>query len=250
MYKTYIATVPVLNYGFLQSIYLLVLLAYLTVSLFKQELTSRALTSQKIKAVESELESVRKTEIHNIGRNLHDQLGNTLASAIGYLNLSKPNTDVAKKMILDAIDEVRLLSHNLVKDDDRNLDEKLENLMETFNDFSPIIFEFKNFAGQEINKLPALKKDSIYMIVQESLSNIIKHSHANEATVQVFFLDGILRFSIEDDGIGYNQTQKPTGIGLINMQKRAAIANLTLVVDSGFGGTMISIETDLTDRIA
>ena len=245
LYKTYAAETPALNFNYLQPFYFLLMFSYLIVSLFKKELTSRQLSAQKIREVQVELEEVRKTEIAHIGRNLHDQLGNTLASALGYLNMQLPKVTVAKKLILNAIGEIRLISHNLVKNDNRLLNEKLEDIAERFNDFSPINFVFHDFSENRLNLLSKLKQESIYMIVQEVLNNIIKHSQAKEATIQAFFADEMLRISIEDDGIGYNLRAATAGIGQSNMQKRAKLANLKLAIDSGTGGTTVTIETAL-----
>ena len=243
LYKSYSSATPVLNLSYFQPVYYLLLFGYLIVSLFRKELTSRQRTERQIKSVYDELESVRKNEIEQIGRNLHDQLGNTLASALGYLNMQIPNVSVSKTMILDAINETRVISHNLVKNDDRPLTEKLEDIVERFNDFSTISFEFKDFTNKGLNQLSALKQQNIYMIVQEILNNIIKHSHAKEAIVQAFLIEGTIRVNIEDDGTGHNPNHLSEGIGIQNMYKRAALANLILTMDTGNGGTLVTIET-------
>jgi len=243
LYKSYSSATPALNLSYFQPVYYLLLFGYLIVSLFRKELTSRQRTEQQLKSVYDELESVRKNEIEQIGRNLHDQLGNTLASALGYLNMQIPNVSVSKAMILDAINETRVISHNLVKNDDRPLTEKLEDIVERFNDFSAISFEFKDFTEKGLDRLSTLKQQNIYMIVQEILNNIIKHSHAKEAIVQAFLIDGIMRVNIEDDGTGHNPNHQTAGIGIQNMYKRAALANLNLTMDTGNGGTLVTIET-------
>ena len=248
LYKTYTSNTPALNHNAFQPIYYLVLFGYLIVSLFRKELTSRQLTEERVRAVQHELEILRKSEIELIGRNLHDQLGNTLASALGYLNMQMPNVRIAKQMILEAINETRVISHNLVKNDDRPLDEKLEDLTDRFNDFSTITFEFKDFTGQKINALPVLQQQNIYMIVQEVLNNIVKHSQAKEATIQVFLVEHVLRVSIEDDGVGSGHPQPTDGIGITNMYKRAGLAQLKLSIDAGIGGTSVTIETLLENQ--
>ena len=245
LYKTYILNTPALNFNYFQPIYFLILFGYLIVSLFRKELTSRQLTEEKIRQVQDELEAVRKNEIEQIGRNLHDQLGNTLASALGYLSMKVPNVVVANKMILDAINETRVISHNLVKDDDRPVDEKLEDITDRFNDFSTISFDYKDYTEERINQLTLLKQQNIYMIVQEVLNNIVKHSQAKEVTIQVFLIDEMIRVSIEDDGIGSTESQQTGGIGIQNMYKRAALANLDLTIDAGISGTSVTIEAKL-----
>lgn len=245
LYRTYGQPTPVLNYSHFQPFYLLLVFGFLIVSLFRRELISRQMTEQTIRQVQTNLEQLRKAEIEQIGRNLHDQLGNTLASALGYLTMQTPRIALARTMILEAINETRVISHNLVKDDERVLTEKLDDLADRFNDFSPISFAYVDFTEQQINQLTSLKQQGIYLIVQELLNNIIKHSQAREVTIQSFLSEGVVRVSIDDDGIGYTASSQTGGIGIGNMYKRATLANLTLAIDGGYGGTSVSIETPL-----
>lgn len=245
LYQTYGQDTPALSYTHFQPFYLLLVFGFLIVSLFRRELISRQMTEQTIRQVQTDLEQVRKAEIEQIGRNLHDQVGNTLASALGYLTMQIPRISLARDMILEAINETRVISHNLVKDDERVLTEKLDDLADRFNDFSPISFQYTDFTEQQINQLTPLKQQSIYLIVQELLHNIIKHSQAKEVAIQSFLSEGVVRVSIDDDGIGYTATAQTGGIGIGNMYKRAALANLTLIIDGGYTGTSVSIETPL-----
>ncbi|GAB3741207.1 ATP-binding protein [Spirosoma lituiforme] len=247
LYRTYGQSTPALSYSHFQPFYLLLVFGFLIVSLFRRELISRQMTEQTIRQVQTNLEQLRKAEIEQIGRNLHDQLGNTLASALGYLTMQAPRITLARDMILEAINETRVISHNLVKDDERVLTEKLDDLADRFNDFSPISFSYVDFTEQQINQLTPLKQQGIYQIVQEVLNNIIKHSEAKEVTIQAFLSEGVVRVSIDDDGIGYTPTAQTSGIGIGNMHKRAKLANLKLVIDGGYGGTSVSIETPLAD---
>ena len=245
LYRTYVLDSPALSYSYFQPFYYLLLFGYLIVSLFRRELISQQMTEEKIRLVQGKLETLRKSEIEQIGRNLHDQLGNTLASALGYLNLKEPRLQIARDMILDAITETRVISHNLVKDDNRPLSEKLEDLADRFNDFSTISFTYTDFTEKKINQLSPLKQQGIYLIAQEVLNNVVRHSQAKEVTIQAFLGEGVIRVSIEDDGIGYMPNQPTNGIGMDNMHKRAELAWLKLAFDGNPSGTSVTIETPL-----
>ena len=147
-----------------------------------------------------------------------------------------------EKLIKEAIQEIRFLSHNLVKDEDKPLAVKMEDLVARFNDFSAISFYFNDFSESRVNQLEKLKQQNIYRIVQEMLTNIIKHSMATEAHVQIFERDKNFQIDVEDDGIGMGNYQESQGIGLKNINKRAAIANLKLTIDSTSKGTSIIID--------
>jgi hypothetical protein len=71
-----------------------------------------------------------------------------MLSAVGYLNLKTPNTD---------------LSQNLVKDEDLPLATKLETLASRFNDFSSIVFSYEDFSEGKINQLEKTTQQNIYM---------------------------------------------------------------------------------------
>jgi signal transduction histidine kinase len=218
--------------------------AYVGIYLLREQLVTRKKLEENLGQLKETLEDIRKGEVETIGRNLHDNVGNILASAVGYLNLKKPNTDTSEILIKEAIQEIRFLSHNLVKDEDIPLLQKLESLVSRFNDFSDIQFVFENFSEQRINQLDKITQQNIYMIIQEVLTNVIKHSKATEAFIQVFEReDKILQFTIEDDGIGIGNFLESNGIGLKNIYKRANMSNLKLTVDSTPAGTNFIIET-------
>lgn len=233
-----------LTLKFNQSSFLISISGVSIISIFqlKEKLGSRKDHEQNLTQLKETMKDIRKGEIETIGRNLHDQVGNTLASALGYMNLKTLKVDLVQKLIMDAINEIRFLSHNLVKDEDKPLTEKLETLVSRFNDFSNINFQYSNFSGGAFNELSQISQQNIYTIIQELLSNIIKHSHAKNAYVQLFNEHNILRANIEDDGCGFDSTQQFEGIGLQNIQKRAALMNLRLVIDSTNNGTGIIIE--------
>ncbi len=218
--------------------------AYVGIYLLREQLVSRKQSEANVKQTKETMDTIRKTEVEAIGRNLHDQVGNTLASALGYLNLKTLKVDVVQKLILNAINDIRFLSHNLVKDEDLPLAQKLTELVERFNDFSAISFEFKDFSNAKINDLDKITQQNIFMITQEALTNVLKHAKANEVIVQIFEREAdIFQLVIEDDGIGMPDLSKNAGIGLRNIHKRADISNLKLTIDSTSDGTNFIIET-------
>jgi signal transduction histidine kinase len=217
-------------------------LSTISVFLLREQLVTRKKLEKNIEQVKETMDSIRKTEVETIGRNLHDQVGNTLASALGYLNLKTLKIDLVQKLIMDAINEIRFVSHNLVKDEDKPLSEKLEALVSRFNDFSTINFQYSDFSYAKINSLELLNQQNIYMIIQEIMTNIIKHSKATEAYIQIFENEKNIAITIEDDGIGMANLNESKGIGLKNIQKRVEVSNLKITTDSTPNGTNFIIE--------
>lgn len=223
---------------------LISILTYLTAAQFQRELVTKRRMKQRVQEAQQQINTLRREEIERIGRDLHDQVGNTLASALGYLSLTKTDTHKPHDLIRNAITELRFLSHNLVKDDERPLTQKVETLVSRFNDFSGIRFVFQDYTDLKINHLPAIQQQSIYAIVQELLTNIVRHSGANEAFVQ-FFCDGqTVEVTVEDNGVGFHlTTARFTGIGLQNMFRRAELAQLILRFDPAPTGTSVHMTT-------
>ena len=215
-------------------------LSIISIYLLREQLVTRKKLKESLTQLNESMEDIRRNEVEEIGRNLHDNVGNILASS--YLTLKKTNIATTEKLIKEAIQEIRFLSHNLVKDEDKPLAVKMEDLVARFNDFSAISFYFNDFSEGRVNQLEKLKQQNIYRIVQEILTNIIKHSMATEAHVQIFERDKNFQIDVEDDGIGMGNYQESQGIGLKNINKRAAIANLKLTIDSTSKGTSIIID--------
>jgi signal transduction histidine kinase len=231
-----------LNFSFLSTPIIIIALAYLSIDNFRKELISKDNYDKNLNLMRQNIEEIRKSEVNNIGRNLHDNVGNTLLTVLGYLNLKNMDIDKMKRLLTDSINEVRFLSHNLVKDDERPIREKIESLVNRFNDFSAINFQFVDFSEGKINHLQLVKQNNIYMIIQEVVSNIIKHSKAQEASIQIFAHQSYFEINIEDDGIGMDKNSSKHGIGIQNIYKRADLSNLKIIIDSTPNGTSFIIE--------
>jgi len=88
-----------------------------------------------------------------------------------------------------------------------------------------------DISGEEPDLLDRRNKLTILRIVQEALSNIIRHARAKIASVRISYGPSELRLSVSDDGIGFDSSASPavlsstgTGFGLISMQERARLA--------------------------
>jgi signal transduction histidine kinase len=88
---------------------------------------------------------------------------------------------------------------------------------------------------------------SIYRIVQEWLNNTIKHSHASTARFQVRKDDGMLRMTLEDDGVGFDYdtvlNRSSSGLGLANLRERVRLLGGTLKIETAPGkGTRLAVD--------
>ena len=92
----------------------------------------------------------------------------------------------------------------------------------------------------------------LYRIVQEGLQNIVKHSGARAAAVQLVARDGMLELHVADAGVGFAMTaMNRGGIGLVSMRERVNFAGGTLVIHSAPGaGTRIGVRLPVTGELA
>jgi signal transduction histidine kinase len=119
----------------------------------------------------------------------------------------------------------------------------LEELCESI-DQSKLI-QCKLLAYNVNQRLDQQTEIGIYRMIQETFNNILKHAKAKHVTVQLNRLDDTLSITIEDDGLGFNVEEKRRsgGMGLANLEQRAAKMNGTFHIDSTPGkGTISMIE--------
>ena len=84
---------------------------------------------------------------------------------------------------------------------------------------------------------------TIYRLVQESLTNTMKHASAERVTLELVETDDRVRLSVADDGGGFDVAQTSEGFGLIGMDERVALVGGTVSVDSAPGqGTTVRAE--------
>jgi signal transduction histidine kinase len=81
-------------------------------------------------------------------------------------------------------------------------------------------------------RLPTQVKIAIYRIIQESFTNIIKHSRADRVTVYFQVIDEVLRIDIYDNGQGFDMNQNTTGFGLRGLLERSDELDACLMIAS------------------
>lgn len=220
----------------------------------EQELKRRQLIQQEFsrKLLESQ-----ELERKRIASEMHDSLGQYLLAiknwALFGLNSVKEEnpareflTEVSETSSL-AIEEVREIAHNLrpYQLERLGLTNTLEYMLKNIKNSSAIDFinVIENIDG-------VLSKDDeiiFYRIVQECLNNVIKHSNAEKAWLNISSDENFVEFSCRDDGRGFNfETAKnsaESGLGLNGIIERVKILKGSFEINSEIGkGTIISVK--------
>jgi signal transduction histidine kinase len=204
-----------------------------------------------------ELLEAQEYERKRIAEDLHDDIGATLSAL--QLHLSNLPADdpvilptqkdyVGKALYLaaKAAEDVRNISHDLLPRDFRDLGlfRVLNNRIEELNSIQEIRFDLI-VTGEE-TRLTDVQNITIYRIINELISNVIKHSQAAAATIQVLIHDLEAMLLVEDDGIGISAAADRKGIGLRNIQSRVSFLAARINIDSNSKGTNIIITIPLT----
>ncbi|MGD0386147.1 MAG: GAF domain-containing sensor histidine kinase [Solirubrobacteraceae bacterium] len=100
--------------------------------------------------------------------------------------------------------------------------------------------------GQESDRrLPPEIEATVYRLVQEGVTNVIKHAHASSVAVTVAASEHEVSIEIRDDGIGFRPDVATGGFGLEGMRERVYLVGGTLTFDSGDVGTVVRAELPL-----
>ena len=193
-------------------------------------------------------------ERSRIAKDLHDSVNGNL-SAIKH-NLSSISKDflkngddkvlnVAIEMLDSACDQIRNISHDLVPPSLLNygLLEALEQYVNRINDLGLVEISFQHFGT--IYPMRKKTETMIYHIIQELITNIVKHSKAKKALVQINANLNLLHLTVEDDGVGYNVNEVSHGLGLQNIQSRVEFLGAEMDVKTDANGTSVTISISL-----
>ena len=87
---------------------------------------------------------------------------------------------------------------------------------------------------------------TIYRLVQESLTNVVKHAKATNVRVFVGIVDGQAIVEVDDDGVGFEVDKRTSGFGLAGMRERVYLAGGELRVEPGETGTSVRARLPVT----
>lgn len=96
---------------------------------------------------------------------------------------------------------------------------------------------------------------ALYRVLQEALTNVVKHARASSVTVEILQQTNLLICKVQDDGIGFNpslaqKAGRRTGLGLISMKERVNSVGGTLEFDSSTGrGTCLVIRVPISTEV-
>jgi len=223
---------------------------------------------QQLRSLSAHLQSLRERERTELARELHDTLGQPLTSIKIDLSLlqkklatSSPETiptlnqqfNEISELLDQTIASVKALSTELRPGvlDKFGLVAAMEWQCEEFSRRSGIESRC-NVPVKEVSLAPEVST-ALFRILQEALTNVVRHSQASEVRVTLTVADSIVSLTVADNGVGITQTEihSPTSLGLLGMRERVEFLGGNLTIEGKPGtGTIIRVSTPLKAKAA
>jgi len=198
------------------------------------------------------LVTAQEEERRRISRELHDQTGQHLTALLLGLKTLNNSSDNGSASLHKGLLQLQKLTERLVDEahhlawelrpaalDDLGLETALSNYVEKWSDRSSISLDFHSGLGKL--RLPAPVETAVFRIVQEALTNVLKHAQANRVSVMLEYRNDELLVIVEDNGRGFQPGQERDGLGLVGIRERVACVGGKLNIESepGSGTTLV-----------
>ncbi len=212
-------------------------------------------SNEHLRATRARLVTTREEERRRLRRDLHDGLGPTLAALTLKIGAARKllsrDPATVETLLLElngdietTVGDIRRLVYNLRPPalDDLGLPGAIRERVAHYtiskeaDQANALHIEFE--ATEQLPPLPAAVEVAAYRIVQEALTNVVRHGHARTCHIRLS-LDDVLTVEICDDGVGL-PTEQRIGVGIRSMHERAAELDGTCVVEPlPAGGTRV-----------
>jgi PAS domain S-box-containing protein len=208
----------------------------LSASLVQRKLFEKEWKSEiklKAKQIANAVSKAKQSERSDLGQELHDNVNQLLAASRIYMELAMrhskgrhDNICRSSEYTLTAIEAIRKLAKGLVTTAIKNVGlcpairKMTHDLMKGY----PIKITCRMDNALNTGMSEKLRLD-VFRIVQEQLSNIIKHAKATRVKIDLSQNKVEILLSVADNGIGFDVTKNADGIGILNIKERTAFYN-------------------------
>lgn len=224
----------------------------------QKEINHQKVTSlvqeQELNLIKAAIEG-QDEERKRIAQELHDSIGGNLAGI--KLQFASMNGDAKKlKTLTSQIDEtyqlVRDISHTLIpkKFKQNAFTDVIREFSKSISTTGELEVGFHPHPEKEINGIDEKYQMEIYKIIQELMTNTLKHAKATSVDIHLSLIDHELSLLFEDNGKGFDPEKISKGIGSQNIQNRVTTLRGKLNIDSSLGrGTVVSIEIPINPAL-
>jgi signal transduction histidine kinase len=217
-----------------------------------QEAIQKARMEEAIRRLEAEDRRAEEEERRRIGRELHDEAGQSLLALRLQLEmmerdagpLLQPRLAEARGLAEYTVEELRRIVAKLSPAvlERLGLEAAIRQLAARFRKMHTAAIRVRISGDWEA--VPRQSQEAIYRVTQESLQNSVKHSQATRVNILLQFTDKNISLRVSDNGVGFAQQtalSKPMSFGLAGMRERVALleGNLEIRSKPGAGVTVI-----------
>ncbi|HJP91142.1 MAG TPA: sensor histidine kinase [Pyrinomonadaceae bacterium] len=204
------------------------------------------------------LVTAQEEERRRISRELHDQTGQHLTALLLGLKTLNNSTDNGSTSLHKSLFQLQKLTERLVEEahhlawdlrpavlDDLGLETAISNCVEKWSERNSIALDFHS--GLKKLRLPPPVETAVFRIVQEALTNVLKHAQATRVSVMLEYRYDELLVIVEDNGQGFEpevplKVKEHGGLGLVGINERVALVGGKLNIESAPGcGTTLAI---------
>jgi signal transduction histidine kinase len=211
-----------------------------------------AVAQENLRALSGRLLRMRDDERRNIARELHDGSGQVLAALAMNLSIMQGEAESwgpkAQKIVSDSLElarailkDLRTMSYLLHPPllDETGLESALRWFVQGFSERSSILVDLQ--LAQEIGRLSRELETAVFRIIQESLTNIHRHSRSSSAFIGVSRDAKRIRLEIRDNGKGFPSAgdRVGAGVGIQGMQERVRQLQGEFEIRSDASGTTV-----------
>jgi signal transduction histidine kinase len=213
----------------------------------------RELQANHARLLQLERAQTLAAERHRLMHDMHDGLGSALTTSLAMLEQGNVNTAELKSLLLDSVDDLRAVIDSL-----EPLEGDLTSVLATLRFRLGKRLELAGIGLEwDMQDLPPLswlgppQVLQLIRIVQEVLTNALKHARANRMQISARRSGLFIEVCITDNGCGFDTATTPTGRGLRHLPQRAASLNGSIIIESQPGnGTSVRLLLPFVIRAA
>jgi PAS domain S-box-containing protein len=218
-------------------------------------------SADRLQHLSRRLLAVQEEERRHLSRELHDEFGQLLATITLHLQAAKsaagpaaqPSLNESIALLQRAGTQVRSLALELrpVLLETAGLDATLRWLAEQHEQRTGILTEVVGHVAEVSGEIAI----ACFRVVQEALTNVVRHAAARHVWIELSQTDGLLRLVIRDDGVGFDvpraleQAAGTGNLGLVGMRERVELLGGDLAIESRSGkGSCIRVSFPLAEH--
>ncbi len=203
---------------------------------------------------------IQEEERKRVARELHDETTQSILGLVMRLEAAAAISDDEAGRIKQMLADIRSLAVNTLDNVHKVIFDLRPSVLDDLGLLSALRWYAQNRLGElgikarvevtgEERELPPQVEIALFRVVQEAITNIVKHARAHNVLLNVEFKDATIAIEIEDDGKGFDmktlssQSGESQGVGLLGMQERVELLGGKFHIESQPGsGTNITIE--------